>query len=122
MGWFWVLRIGVSDLHHCSRQIGKQGRRSVEGTDAGVAAVDVSAAVFSTENRPFAEDCQTVQCGGACIAYHGIGQNAIVEGHIDTVMVPVEGDWFDINVRCDQLRAADPGVGSIVQYGLGTGG
>ena len=64
-----------SDLHYGGGQVGEEGGGAVEGTEAGAAAVDVGAAVFAAEDGPLGEDGQAVQCGGAGVAYHGIGQH-----------------------------------------------
>lgn len=111
-----------SDLHHSGGPVGGQDAAAVEAADAGVAAVDVGTAVLAAENGPLGEDGKTVQGGGTGTAHHGICQDAVVEGHVDAVVVPVEGHGLHIDVGGQQLGAADPGVGAGVQNGLGAGG
>ena len=122
MGWFCVLRIGVSDLHHGGGQVGKVPGHAIQFAQTGVAAVDVGAAFFAAEYRPFGEHGKAVEGGGAAAAYHRVGKDPVVEGHIHTVVVPVEGYGFHIDVGIEQFGAADPGAGSAVQQALGACG
>lgn len=85
---------GAHSLHHSGRQIGKEGGGTVETTQAGVAAVDMCPAVFSAEDCPLAEYRQTLQGVRSVAARHSIGQDPVIEGQIDTVMVSVKGNRF----------------------------
>ena len=121
-GLVYVLRIGVSDLHHGSGTVGAAAGPAVAGSDAGIAAEDMGPAVLTAEDGPFAEYSQTVQRCGAAVAHSGISQDLIVEGDVDTVVVPVKGHRLHLNVRMQQLRAADLCPGGRVQDLLGPGG
>ena len=61
------------------------------------------------------------RCGTAG-AHHRVRQNAVVEGDVDTVVIPVKGDRLHIDVGVQKLRAAYPHVGGVVERLLGTGG
>ena len=50
MGWFYVLRIGVSDLHHSGGAIRIKLGHAVALSDPGVASENVGAAVFAAED------------------------------------------------------------------------
>lgn len=113
---------GVSDLHHGSGEIGEEGGGAVEAAQAGIAAVDMCPAVFPAEHCPFAEYGQTLQRSGAVAARHRIGQDSVVEGKVDAVVVPVKGHGLHINIGGDKLGAPDPGVAGGIQNGLGAGG
>ena len=112
----------IQNFHYSSGVIGLQQGRAVEGAWSGGAAVDVGAAVFAAEHGPFGEYGQTVEHGGAIVADHSIGQNPVVKRQIDAVMAAVEGYRCNVDIGCDQFRAADTGVGGTVQNGLGAGG
>ena len=57
MGWFFVLRIGVSDLHYSRGEIGLHLCITVAGSDSGITAENMGAAVLATEDGPFGENC-----------------------------------------------------------------
>ena len=88
----------------------------------GVTAVDVGTAVFPAEDGPLGENRKAVQGGGPGAAHHSIGENPVVEGHVDAVVIPVKGHGLHIDIGGQKLCAADPGVGAAVQNGLGAGG
>lgn len=80
----------IQDLHHSGRQVGEKGGRAVEPAQTGIAAVDMCPAVFSAENGPLAEYCQTLHGCGTVAAHHSVCQDPVIEGQVDTVMVSVE--------------------------------
>ena len=84
-----------SDLHHCSGQVGEEGGRAVVLAQAGVASVNMCPVVFAAENGPFGEDGKPIQGRGTGAADHGIGQDPVVEGQIDAVMIPVKSHRLD---------------------------
>ena len=114
--------IGGSDLYHGGRTIGGRERAAVGFSDAGVAGENVGAAVLTAEHRPFGEYRETAQCRGTAGADHRVRQNAVVEGDVDTVVIPVKGDRLHIDVGVQKLGAAYPHVGGVVERLLGTGG
>lgn len=119
MGWLYTLLIVGSDLYHCGGQIGAGAGGTVAFAQASVTAVNVGSAFFAAEYGPLGEYGQAVKGGGAAAAYHGVGQNAVVEGHIDAVVIPVEGHRLHINVGVEQFGAADFCAGGTVQQALG---
>ena len=122
MGWFGVLRIGVSDLHHGGGPVGVDGGCSVRLAQPGIGAENVGTAVLAAENRPFGEYRQTIQCSRPGRADDCVRQNFIVEGYIDAVVVPVEGYRLHIDIGVEQFGAADLCVGTGVQQLLAAGG
>ena len=120
MGWFCVLRIGVSDLHHGNGAVGMDPGEAVGTTDDGVAAENVCPAVLAAEEGPLCEYRETVKRRGMDRAGNGIGQDLIVESHINAVMVPVEGHRLHINIGIEQFGTADSGTGGRIQHALGT--
>ena len=120
MGWFCVLRIGVSDLHHCNRAVGAEAGETVGTADDGVAVENVGSAVFAAEDGPLGEYRQTVKGGGLDGSGDGICQNLIVEGYIDTIMIAVKGHRLYINIGIEKLGAADSGTCGRIQDFLGT--
>ena len=110
---------GVNSLHHGGGEIGEEGGGAVEPAQAGIAAVDMCPAVFPAKHRPFAEYGQTLQRRGAVAARHRIGQDPVVEGQVDAVVIPVKGHRFHVDVGIDQLCTADLDVSGAVQLGLG---
>ena len=118
MGWFCVLRIGVSDLHYGCGEIGQYLCIAVAGTDAGVTAEDMGAAILTAENGPLGKDCQTADGGAAAVPGCGICQNPVIKGDIDAVMVAIEGHGLYFNGGIEQFRAADLGAAGIVQNRL----
>lgn len=122
MGWFGVLRIGVSDLHHRNGTVGMNTGDAVIAAQDGVAAENVRTAVFAAEDGPFGEYRKAIKRRGVDGTGDSVGQNLIVESHIDAVMVPVEGHGLHIDIGIEQLRAADSGSGGGIQHALGTMG
>ena len=122
MGWFWVLRIGVSDLHHSSGTVGIVAREAVRCAEAGITAEDVGAAVFPAEDSPFGEYGKAAQRSRAVVADGGIGQNLVVECNVDAIMIAIKchGFYFDSGVQ--KLRTAHLCAGTGIQNGLRTGG
>ena len=119
---FSCLRIGVSDLYHSGGAVGLDAGDAVGAADAGIAAVDVGAAVLAAEHRPLAEDRQTVQGGGPSGPNHRIRQDPVVEGHIDAVMIAVKDHRLYLDAAVEKLCAPYPDTGTAVQQGLGAGG
>lgn len=115
MGWFFVLRIGVSDLHHSCGEIGQYLGIAVAGADPGVTAEDMGAAVLTAENGPFGEDSQTTDGGTAAVPGCGICQNPVIKGDVDAVMMAIEGHRLYFNGGIEQFRAADLGAAGAVQ-------
>ena len=111
-----------SDLNHCGGQIGLHPGDSVGTAKDGAASVDVGAAVLSPENSPLGEDGKTVQTGGTACTDDRIGDDFIVKGDVDAVVAAVEGGRLYLDVRVQQLGAADPGGGAGIQNALGAGG
>ena len=75
-------------------------------------------AVFAAEDCPLGERGQTVKSGGAAATDYCIGQDPVVEGYIDTVVIPVESHGFNINVNIEKFSTADPGAGGVIQQAL----
>ena len=111
-----------SDLHHSGGQIGLKPGDAVRAVQHSAASVDMGAAVLSPENSPLGEDRQTVEAGGTACADDRIGDDPIVEGDVDAVVAAVEGGRFYLDVRVQQLGAANPGGGAGIQNALGAGG
>ena len=112
MGRYIYLRIGARDLHHCRRQ----AAGDIAGT---VGAEDVGAAVFAAEDSPLGEQRQTADGGGAAGPHGGIGDDLVVEGQVDGIVVPVEGHRADIDGGVDQLRRTDLRRSRSVEHRLG---
>ena len=119
MGWFCVLRIGVSDLHHGGGAVGGVDGAAVGSAETGVGSEDVGPAVLAAEHRPLGENRQAAEGGGHGGAGHGVGQNLIVEGYIDAVVVAVEGHRLHINIGVQEPGRADLYSGGAVQELLG---
>ena len=122
MGWFGVLRIGVSDLHHSRGTVGIIAAESVGTADDGVAAENMGPAVLTAEDGPLGEHGQPAQGGGAIVADGGIGQNLVVECNVDAVVIAVKGHGLHFNAGIQQLGAAGLYPGTGIQNGLGAGG
>ena len=80
------------------------------------------AAVFAAENGSFRKYRKTVKRGGVGCTGDGIGQDLIIEGHIDAVMVPVKGHRFHIDIGVHKFGAADADIGGSIQDLLGGSG
>ena len=89
---------GVQSLHHSRWAVGQVSGDGVCRAGAQVAAVDVGAAFFTAEDDPLGKDGQAAECCRAVGADDGIGQDAVVEGNVYAVMVPVEGHGLHIYV------------------------
>lgn len=122
MDWLCTFLIVGSDLHHGGGAVGAAAGLAVGAADPGVAAENMCPAVLAAQNGPLVEDRRAAQCHGTVAAHNGIGQDLIVEGDVDAVMVPVEGHRLHFDIRIDQLRAARLHAGGGVQNGLGTFG
>ena len=118
MGWFPVLRIGVSDLYHGGREIGLDLGIAVTAADSGVAAENVGTAVFAAKNSPFGEYGQPADGGTAAVSGDGIGQNPVVERNVDAVMMPIEGHRLHFDGGIEQFSASDLGTVCVVQNRL----
>ena len=116
-----TLRIGVHDLYYGGGTVGRSKGTAIGTADAGVACKNVSAAVFTAKDSPFAEHCQTAQSSGAAWTVHGVSKDAVVKGDVDAVVIPVKGHGFYINIGVHQFGAADPYVGGGIQNLLGRG-
>ena len=111
-----------SDLHHGGGQVGAEAGQSVGAAQDGVASVNMCPAVLTAEDGPLGKYGKTVQGCGAAGAHHSVGQDPVVEGDVDAVVVPVEGHRLHIDECIKKLCAPHPGVGAAVQDALGTGG
>ena len=58
----------------------------------------MGAAFFTAEDDPLGKDGQAAECCRAVGADDGIGQDAVVEGDVHAVMIPVEGHGLHIYV------------------------
>ena len=76
------------------------------------------AAILTAQHSPLGEAGQTVQRGGAVAPYHSIGQNPIVEGDVDTIMVPIKSHRLHIDVGVQQFSATDSDAGGGIQRAL----
>ena len=79
-------------------------------------------AVLTAENCPLGKYRQAVQADRSGAANGGIGQDPIVEGHVDAVVIPVESHRLHIHVSIQKIRTADLDPGTAVQHRLGTPG
>jgi len=113
---------GVQGLHHGRGPVCQIPGNGLRRAGPQVAAVDVGAALLAAEDNPFGEDCQTAQRGRAVGPHNGVGQDPVVEGDVDAVVVSVKGHGLHVYVGAEKLRAADPGTGGAFQHPLGTGG
>ena len=111
-----------SGLYHGGGAVGGEDGAAVGFFDAGVAGENVGAAVLAAKHRPLGEYRKTAQSRGTAGADHRVRQNAVVEGDVDTVVIPVKGDRLHIDVGVQQLGAAYPHVGGAVQRLLGADG
>ena len=78
--------------------------------------------VLTAEHRPLGKYRQAVKGGGPRLADGGIGQDPVVEGDVDAVVIPVKGHRLHIDIGMQQLGAPHPGPGAAVQQGLGAFG
>ena len=92
---------------------------AVGGSQAGVGGEDVGPAVLTAEHRPLGEHRQAAEGGGHGRARHGVGQDLIVEGHVDAVVVAVKGHGLHIDVGVQEPGGADLHPGGAVQELLG---
>ena len=122
MGRFFTLLIVGSDLHHGGGAVEMYGGQAIGFAQTGIAAEDVGAAVLTAEDGALGKHSQPVKGGRPGITHHRVGQNSIVEGHVNAVVVPVEGHGLHVDVGVQQLRAADLGIGGGVQQLLAAGG
>ena len=122
MGWFCVLRIGVSDLHHGGGAVGVDLGGAVALAKAGVAAENVGAAVLTAENGPFGENGQTSDGGAAAISGGSVCQNAVVESDVDAVVMAIKSHGFHFNGGIQKFGAAHLCAAGGIQHRLGTGG
>ena len=122
MGWFCVLRIGVSDLHHRGGVIGADPGKAVRAVQAGAAGIDMCPAVLAAEYRPLGEHSKALEGHGPVDPDGGIRQDSVVEGQVDAVMIPVKGHRLHIYIGIQQVCAAHLGTGAAVQNLLRTGG
>ena len=109
---------GIQNLYHGGGAVGAGTAGSIRGTEPGIGGENVGAAVFTAQNRPLGEAGKTVKGGGTIAAHHGICQNSIVEGYVDTIMVPVKSHRLHIDVGVQQLGATNPYAGGRIQRAL----
>ena len=95
MDWFCTLLIVGSDLHHSSGIIGNIAADTVCFVQPCVGAVDVRLAVLAAQHCPFGEYGHAVKSRRPGSADGGIRQNAVVEGHVDAVVVAVKSHRLD---------------------------
>ena len=112
----------IQHLHHSGGAVDDIASQAVGLTDASIAAINVGLAVLAAQHCPFGKHSQTVQRSGAVGADGGIGENAVVEGYIDAVVIPVKCHRLHINVCVQQLGAAHPGTGRRIQQALRASG
>ena len=98
------------------------GGQTVGFPDAGIAAENMGAAVLAAENGPFGEDRKTVKRGRPGCADYRVSQNLVVEGYVDTVVIPVESHRLHLDGGIEKLGAADFGAGGGIQNLLAPGG
>ena len=79
-------------------------------------------AVFAAEDGPLGEYRQAAEGGRHGRAGHGVGQDLIVEGDVNTVVVAVEGHRLHIDIGMQQPGRAHLHPGGAVQDLLGPGG
>lgn len=96
---------GIQHFHHGGGAIGVAPGHTVGTVEAGVASVDVGAAVLAAQNCPFAENGQAVQGCGTGGSDNGIGDDPVVKGDIDAVVVPVKSHRFHASLlRCENRK------------------
>ena len=122
MGWFCVLRIGVSDLHHGGGTVCVLAGEAVCAADDGAAAENMCPAVFPAEDGPLGEDRETAQGCGTVVTDGGICQNAVIECNIDTIVIAIESHRLYFDTCVEKLSAPYFGTGTGIQNGLGAGG
>jgi len=81
---------GVGHLHHCGGAVGVEATAAIGSADAGIAGKDVRAAILAAQDCPLGEYCQTVNGGRSGAAYQCIRKDAVIEGHIDTIVGTVK--------------------------------
>lgn len=113
---------GVQHFYYSGGAIGIAACGAVRCAKTGVTAEYMRSAVFATEDSPFGEYGQTIQCCRAGIANGTVGQNPVVEGDINAVVVAVEGYRLDIDICVQKLCTTDPGTGTGIQQSLRTFG
>ena len=79
-------------------------------------------AVFAAEDGTLGEYRETTQGGRHGGAGHGVGQDLVVEGDVDAVMIAVKGHGFHVDAGVQQPCRPDPHPGGAVQQLLGAGG
>lgn len=115
------MRIGVSDLYNGGGAVGGGQGAAVGTADSCVTCKDVGPAVLTAQNCPLAEYRKAAQRSRPAGAVHGIGKDAVIEGDVYAVMVPVKGHRLHIDIGVQQFGAADPDVGCSIQNLLGRG-
>ena len=106
----YVLDLGaehhrIQHLHHSSGTVGMDCCRPIGLTDTGIAAVDVCAAVLAAQNCPLGEYRKSVQRCRTGRSHHRIRKDSVIEGHINAVMVSVEGHRLhECLVRLEKSR------------------
>ena len=110
---------GIQYFHNSNRTVGTDAGLTIGTTDDGIAAEDMGAAVFSAENGPFGEHCQAVKWCGVNGTGNGICLDLVVEGHINTIVIPVKGHRLHIDIGIEQFGTADSGANVGIQNILG---
>ena len=108
---------GVQHFHHGNGSVGEHPGDAVHAAENGVAAENVGPAVLAAEDGTLGKYGQAVKGGGMDGTCDGICMDLVVEGHIDAIMVPVEGhglheslirlekctSWVEISVDVSSL-------------------
>ena len=115
-------RIGVRNLYHCGGTVGVAQGLSIALVCVNAAAENVGPAVFAAEDGPLGKYRKTVEGGGAVVANYRIGEDPVVKGYINTVMVAIERHGFHVNIGVQQFRTTNPGAGAGIQNGLRASG
>lgn len=122
MGNYDTFLIVGSDLYNGGWPAGTGSGEAVGRIHLGVAAVDVGTAVLTAEHSPLGENAQSVQRSRPIVANYRIGDDFIVEGHVDTVVAVIERYRLYIYVCAQQLGTPYPCADAGFQNSLGAGG
>ena len=98
------------------------GYRSIVLKTRVVTAVYMGFGVFTAEHSLFGEYGQTIEGSRSAALDHGIYQNPVVEGYINTVAALVKGYILHIHGCMEQFSTADVDRGGVFQNGLASGG
>ena len=98
------------------------GQSRLQFSGSWITGEDVCPTVLSAEYRPFGEGGQPRQGRWPVGTHDGIGQNPVVKGDINAIVVPVEGHGLHIHVGVEQLGRPDPDASGLFQGLLRAGG